>query len=262
MNQIDIQYYKTKIGELILGSFDNKLCLLDFRYRRMRSTVDNRIKKELNAEYLEQENNVLKETRKQIDEYLIGKRTEFEVPILMVGSNFQKQVWKALINVKYGEIASYLDLAKNIENAKAVRAVASANGANSIGLIIPCHRIIGSNGELVGYGGGLPVKKRLLNLEKENSKLTDDEKYEFIRNRIEKMWFFMIQRKKQLKIIIGLVKFVSLDNLKFEEKLLVVTTYKNYSRNSCKFNDCSPFQLHRKLKDLSFAVGYYSYTNQ
>ena len=180
MNQIDIQYYKTKIGELILGSFDNKLCLLDFRYRRMRSTVDNRIKKELNAEYLEQENNVLKETRKQIDEYLIGKRTEFEVPILMVGSNFQKQVWKALINVKYGEIASYLDLAKNIDNEKAVRAVASANGANSIGLIIPCHRIIGSNGELVGYGGGLPIKKRLLNLEKENSKLTDDEKYDFI----------------------------------------------------------------------------------
>ena len=180
MNQIDIQYYKTKIGELILGSFDNKLCLLDFRYRRMRSTVDNRIKKELNAEYIEQENNVLKETRKQIDEYLIGKRTEFEVPILMVGSNFQKQVWKALTNVKYGEIASYLDLAKNIDNEKAVRAVASANGANSIALIIPCHRIIGSNGDLVGYGGGLPIKKRLLNLEKENSKLTDDEKYDFI----------------------------------------------------------------------------------
>ena len=186
MNQIDIQYYKTKIGALILGSFDNKLCLLDFRDRRMRSTVDNRIKKELNVEYLEQENNVLKETRKQIDEYLVGNRTAFKVPILMVGSNFQKQVWNALTNIKYGEIASYLDLAKNIDNGKAVRAVASANGANSIGLIIPCHRIIGSNGELVGYGGGLPVKKRLLNLEKENSKLTDDEKYEFIGGKSEK----------------------------------------------------------------------------
>ena len=115
MNQIDIQYYKTKIGELILGSFDNKLCLLDFRYRRMRSTVDKRIKKELNAEYLEQDNNILKETRKQIDEYLIGERIEFAIPILMVGSDFQKQVWNALINVKYGEIASYLDLAKNID---------------------------------------------------------------------------------------------------------------------------------------------------
>ena len=170
MNRIEIQYYKTKIGELILGSFEDKLCLLDFRYRRMRNTVDKRIKDGLNADFIEQENSVLKETKNQIDEYLIGNRKEFSVPILMVGSDFQKQVWQELMNVKYGETASYLDLAKNIENEKAVRAVASANGANSIGLIIPCHRIIGSNGKLVGYGGGLAVKKRLLNLEKENTK--------------------------------------------------------------------------------------------
>ncbi len=180
MEKINFQYYKTKIGELILGSFDNQLCLLDFRYRRMRSTVDKRIKKGLNTDYLEQDNEILQETRKQISEYLSGNRKVFEIPVLLVGSDFQKQVWNTLINVKYGEIASYLDLAKEINNKKAVRAVASANGANSIGLIIPCHRIIGSNGELVGYGGGLPVKKRLLKLEKENSKLTDDQKYNFI----------------------------------------------------------------------------------
>jgi len=186
MNIINLQYYKTKIGELILGSFDNKLCLLDFRYRRMRTTVDNRLKRELNAEYIEQDTNILKETRNQIDEYLLGERIEFEIPILMVGSNFQKQVWNTLIDVNYGEVATYLDLAKKIHNEKAVRAVASANGANSIGLIIPCHRIIGSNGDLVGYGGGLSVKKRLLNLEKKNSKLTDDEKYEFIGSKNKK----------------------------------------------------------------------------
>ena len=196
MSQIEIQYYKTKIGELILGSFDNKLCMLDFRYRRMRTTVDSRIKKALNAEFFERNNNVLKETRKQIDEYLLGNRTEFDVPILMVGSDFQIQVWNALTNVKYGEIASYLDLAKSINNEKAVRAVASANGANSIGLIIPCHRIIGSNGELVGYGGGLPVKKRLLNLEKENSKLTDDEKYDFIGSKNKKFDYKFITAVK------------------------------------------------------------------
>ena len=186
MNKIYFQYYKTKIGELILGSFEDKLCLLDFRYRRMRTTVDNRLKRELNAEYIEQDTNILKETRKQIDEYLIGERIKFEIPILMVGSDFQKQVWNALIDVNYGEVATYLDLAKSIDNEKAVRAVASANGANSIGLIIPCHRIIGSNGDLVGYGGGLSIKKRLLNLEKKNSKLTDDEKYEFIGSRNKK----------------------------------------------------------------------------
>ena len=189
MNRIEIQYYKTKIGELILGSFEDKLCLLDFRYRRMRNTVDKRIKDGLNADFIEQNNSVLKETRNQIDEYLIGNRKEFSVPLLMVGSDFQKQVWHELMNVKYGETASYSDLAKSIDNKNAVRAVASANGANSIGLIIPCHRIIGSNGELVGYGGGLPVKKRLLNLEKENTILSDNEKFDFIEGKEMKINF-------------------------------------------------------------------------
>jgi methylated-DNA-[protein]-cysteine S-methyltransferase len=83
----------------------------------------------------------------------------------MVGSDFQKQVWQQLIGVSYGQTSSYLDLAKRINNKKAVRAVASANGANSIALIVPCHRIIESNGELGCYGGGLSVKKRLLKIE-------------------------------------------------------------------------------------------------
>ena len=185
MNQINIQYHKTKIGELILGSYKSKLCLLDFRYRKMRKTVDERIKKGLSAEFIEKNDEVLKETRKQIDEYLIGKRKEFNIPILMVGTNFQKTVWQSLMQVTYGETASYLDLAKKIEKEKAVRAVASANGVNSISLIIPCHRIIGSDGELVGYGGGLLVKKRLLKLEKENLILTDDEKYNFSEVKIQ-----------------------------------------------------------------------------
>ena len=173
INQINIQYFKTKIGELITGSFDGKLCLLDFRYRKMRTTVDNRIKNRLKAEYVEKDDEILKKTRKQLDEYLNGDRREFNIPLLMVGTDFQKKVWNALMNVPHGFTSTYLQLAKNINNEKAVRAVANANGANSIGLIIPCHRIIGSNGELVGYGGGLPVKKRLLKLE-QNGDLDSD----------------------------------------------------------------------------------------
>jgi len=165
MNQIHIQYYKTKIGELILGSFDTKLCLLDYRYRKMRSAVDNRIKKGLTAEFVEQDNKILQMTRKQIDEYLNGDRKDFDIPLLMVGTDFQKNVWEALLKLPYGAVSTYLQQAKDIDNAKAVRAVASANGANAMSLIIPCHRIIGSNGELVGYGGGLSVKKRLLKME-------------------------------------------------------------------------------------------------
>lgn len=166
MNKIQIQYHKTKIGELILGTFNNRLCLLDYRYRKMRSRVDKRIKTALKAEYCEEDNALLQRTRTQIDAYLSGSRSTFDLPILTLGSPFQQQVWKALLDVKYGETASYLDLAKRINKPKAVRAVANANGANAIALIIPCHRIIGSNGELVGYGGGLPAKKKLLHIEK------------------------------------------------------------------------------------------------
>jgi len=183
MKQINIQYYKSKIGELILGSFGGKLCILDFRYRKMRTTVDNRIKKGIDAEFIEKDVEILEETRSQLDEYLAGDRKEFNIPLLMVGSDFQKSVWNALMKVKYGTTSTYLQLAKDINNEKAVRAVASVNGANSIGIIIPCHRIIGSNGELVGYGGGLPVKKRLLKLEQNHNVLSDDEKYYFIGNK-------------------------------------------------------------------------------
>ncbi len=175
-NKINIAYYKTKIGELIIGSYDEKLCLLDFRYRRMRTTVDNRIKKMLNADFIEREDEVIIETKKQVDEYLEGKRQEFDIPILLLGTDFQQQVWNELLKVGYGETATYLDIAKRIDNPKAVRAAASANGANAIAIIVPCHRIIESNGELGGYGGGVSVKKRLLNLEIKNTSLTDEEK--------------------------------------------------------------------------------------
>ena len=165
MNKIHIQYYKIASTEFILGSFDGKLCILDYRYRKMRKSVDDRIKKLLDADYIEVDDEVLKETRKQIDEYFIMQRQEFTLPLLMVGTEFQKSVWNALLKIPYGKTASYLELSKIIGNEKAVRAVANANGANAIALIIPCHRIIGTNGKLTGYGGGLPLKKKLLDLE-------------------------------------------------------------------------------------------------
>lgn len=171
MNQINIQYHKTKIGELILGSFDDRLCLLDFRYRKMRTTVDNRLKAWLKAEFLEQDCAIIIKAKEQIDEYLAGIRKEFDIPLLMIGTDFQKSVWSALIKVSYGSTSTYLQLAKNINNEKAVRAVASANGANAIALAVPCHRIIESSGDLGGYGGGLTIKKRLLELEQRNHAL-------------------------------------------------------------------------------------------
>ena len=171
MSHIYIQYYKTKIGELILGSYEENLCLLDYRYRRMRDSVDKRIKKGLDAEFKVNDSEILQNTRKQIDEYLSGERKEFDTPLLPVGSDFQKRVWESLIEIKYGHVATYLDIARKINNEKAVRAVASANGANAIAIIIPCHRIIGNDGKLTGYAGGLQIKRQLLNLERENSEV-------------------------------------------------------------------------------------------
>ena len=165
MKQINIQYYKTQYAEFILGSFENKLCLLDFKYRKMRTTVDNRLKKGLNAEFVEQDNEILKETRKQLDEYFNMTRKEFEIPLITVGTDFQKSVWDGLLNIDYGTTSTYLQLAKNIGNEKAVRAVANANGANSIAIIIPCHRILTHSGKLGGFGGGVETKVFLLELE-------------------------------------------------------------------------------------------------
>ncbi len=164
--QIHISYYKTKIGELILGSFDGKLCLLDYRNRNNRSTIDKRITKFFKADFVELEDDIIRQTKQQIDEYLAGERKHFELPILTVGTELQKRVWQELLDVDYGETISYSDLAKRINKPKAVRAVASAVGANAISLVIPCHRIIQTSGKLGGYAGGLVAKSKLLELER------------------------------------------------------------------------------------------------
>ena len=123
--------------------------------------------KALNAEYVDASScEVIDEAKKQLDEYFLGKRKMFDVPLLMVGTAFQKSVWEALLQIPYGETASYLAQAKRIGNEKAVRAVASANGANAISIFIPCHRIIGSDGTLTGYAGGLDTKAKLLEMER------------------------------------------------------------------------------------------------
>lgn len=131
----------------------------------MRSTIDHRICKGLNSEYKIEENETIRETIKQLNEYFSKQRTEFDIPIRLVGSPFQVKVWTALMNIPYGDTETYLGLAQRIDHPDAIRAVATANGANSISLIVPCHRVIGSQGEMTGYAGGIQTKKKLLELE-------------------------------------------------------------------------------------------------
>ena len=162
---IYIQTYSSPVGDILLGSYEGKLCLADWKYRKMRTSIDKRLQKGLKAEYVEESSEVIVETMKQLEAYFANERKIFDIPLLMVGTDFQKSVWQGLLQIPFGSTASYLELSKKIGNEKAVRAVASANGANAISIMIPCHRIIGSNGDLTGYAGGLSTKKKLLELE-------------------------------------------------------------------------------------------------
>ncbi|WP_100627952.1 methylated-DNA--[protein]-cysteine S-methyltransferase [Algoriphagus formosus] len=185
MEKIITTSYKSPVGELILGAFQGRLCLCDWYYRRMRKAVDERIQKGLNADFLNfdldsekksptsaidkdirPENiKVIQKAIEQLEDYFSGNRKTFDVPLSMVGTDFQQSVWQELMEIPFGETRSYLELSQQMGNPDAIRAVASANGANAISIIIPCHRIIGSDGSLVGYAGGLDAKKRLLRLE-------------------------------------------------------------------------------------------------
>lgn len=157
--------YKSPVGDLLLGEFEDQLCVCDWVYRKQRTSIDQRIQKELKVPFKEKNTTLLQNTSKQLEEYFHEKRMTFELPVLSVGTEFQKSVWDSLLTIPYGETKSYLQLSRILGNEKAIRAVATANGANALSILIPCHRIIGSTGELVGYAGGLTAKKKLLQLE-------------------------------------------------------------------------------------------------
>lgn len=114
---------------------------------------------------LETPTKILKQAVKELNEYFAGKRTKFDVPLNPVGTEFQKAVWKELTRIPYGKTISYQELALRINKPKAVRAVGAANGKNPLWMIVPCHRVIGKNGSMTGYAGGISLKKKLLLLE-------------------------------------------------------------------------------------------------
>ena len=119
----------------------------------------------IKAEGQEIETPLIKETALQVEQYLAGERRDFSVPLAAHGTEFQKAAWDALLTIPYGQTRSYKNMAEQIGRPKAVRAVGMANNRNPISIIIPCHRVIGHNGTLVGYGGGLPLKRYLLEFE-------------------------------------------------------------------------------------------------
>lgn len=168
-SQIIIKCYEAPCGTLVLGSYGDRLCLCDWAVERHRANVDRRLSKILNARFSEGTSAVIEEAELELNEYFSGERKDFNIPLLFAGTDFQKKVWEELLKIPYGKTISYAELAQRIGMPKACRAVANANGANSISIFAPCHRVIGSDHSLTGYGGGLDVKRALLQLEADNT---------------------------------------------------------------------------------------------
>lgn len=166
---IQIKHYESPCGTLILGSFDGKLCLCDWLVKKHQDHVTRRLKQVLYAELEEGTSEIIEEARRQLDEFFMRQRRDFDVPLLFVGTDFQQAVWNALLRIPYGKTISYSQLAQQIGMPKAIRAVANANGANSMSIFVPCHRVIGSDHSLTGYGGGLNIKRMLLDLENQET---------------------------------------------------------------------------------------------
>ena len=155
----------TILGPMVACAADEGICLLEFADRPMLETQLKRIEHLFEAKTLPGTSPLFEALSKELDDYFAGKRKTFTVPLSVKGSAFQQKVWDLLQHIPYGATRTYAQQAIGIGNAEAIRAVARANGDNRIAIIIPCHRVIGSNGKLVGYGGGLSRKKFLLELE-------------------------------------------------------------------------------------------------
>jgi len=160
---------ETPLGEMIAGATEDGICLLEFSDRRILNTEYKDLTRLLKTTLEDGENKHLKALRKQLNEYFNGSRKGFDIPLVTPGSEFQQAVWKELKNIPFGSTRSYQEQAVALNRPDLVRAVANANGMNRISIVIPCHRVIGTDGHLTGYGGGLKRKKWLLDHEKKYS---------------------------------------------------------------------------------------------
>lgn len=155
------KYMQSPVGKIVIIEDRGKIIKID-------------IAKNDKLDYIEEKNTeILLKTEEQLKEYFEGKRFNFDLPLNPTGTKFMKSVWEALENIPYGETMTYKEIAEAVGNPKASRAVGMANHKNPIPIIIPCHRVIGSNNKLVGYGLGLDMKQYLLELEREYKKGSD-----------------------------------------------------------------------------------------
>jgi methylated-DNA-[protein]-cysteine S-methyltransferase len=154
---LETTYYKSPIGVLEVRSEDDFITAILFTNSWKGKKID-----EVDIDFIKPVSAIMKKCFKELDEYFSGKRRNFSINIEQHSTPFREKVWNELINIQYGNTISYLELSKRIGDTKAIRAVGTANGNNNICIVVPCHRVIGSNGDLIGYGGDLWRKKWLL----------------------------------------------------------------------------------------------------
>ncbi|VEB22834.1 methylated-DNA--[protein]-cysteine S-methyltransferase [Avibacterium volantium] len=164
-NQLTACTMVTPLGEMLALFWQEKLCLLEFYDRKMLESELTVLQKQLNANIYWQKSESAITLQQELDAYFTGTLTEFRTKLYLQGTPFQQQVWNALQQIPYGETRSYKQQAEYMAQPNAIRAVANANGKNKISILIPCHRVIGADGTLTGYGGGIERKKALLTLE-------------------------------------------------------------------------------------------------
>lgn len=169
-SQIIIHNYESPRGELVLGSFGDRLCMCDWANTQKHEANRRRIARLLGADFAEGLTPVIERASAQLNEYFAGLRHDFDVPLLFAGTEFQKKVWETLLTIPYSQTVTYGEMSRITGMPKAVRAVAAAIGANAISVIVPCHRVTGSNGVLTGYAGGLEAKCFLLEHENQTSR--------------------------------------------------------------------------------------------
>jgi len=168
--------YDSPCGQLTLCSYRGKLCLCVWTAGKNAVATLRRVERALKTETEDGTSEVIKLAKKQLREYFTRQRRSFSVPYKLIGTEFQKMVWSSLANIHYGRTISYGEQARRLGMPKSARAVANANGANPLSIFLPCHRVVGSDKSLTGYGGGLEAKQYLLDLEQGRQRLKKADK--------------------------------------------------------------------------------------